>query len=100
MLVRKLIACLLILPLLSILNPAIINAFDEQKSKDIAIPESGLPYLTEPAISPDHAEIAFVSGGDIWVVPAKGGEAHLLISHPANESRPIYSPDGRKLAFI
>lgn len=57
-------------------------------------------YFTEPAISPDLSEIAFVSGGDIWTVPAAGGEAHLLVSNPANESRPLYSPDGRKLAFI
>lgn len=57
------------------------------------------PYFTEPAISPDRAELAFISGGDIWAVPAAGGEARLLLSHPANESRPLYSPDGRRLAF-
>src|SRR6478672_419776 len=58
------------------------------------------PYFTEPSLSPDRSEIAFVSGGDIWTVPSTGGEARLLVSHPANESRPLYSPDGRKLAFI
>jgi tricorn protease len=57
-------------------------------------------YLTEPAISPDRKEIAFVSGGDIWTVSASGGTAQLLVSHPANESRPLYSPDGKSLAFI
>src|ERR1041384_5145228 len=57
------------------------------------------PALSEPAISPDGREIAFVSGGDIWTVPADGGEARLLVAHPANESRPLYSPDGRYLAF-
>ncbi|MFN2578365.1 MAG: S41 family peptidase [Pyrinomonadaceae bacterium] len=56
-------------------------------------------YFTEPAISTDGSEIAFVSGGDIWTVAATGGDAHLLVSHPATESRPLYSPDGRKLAF-
>jgi tricorn protease len=58
------------------------------------------PYFTEPALSPDRKEIAFVSGGDIWTVPATGGVAALLVSHPANESRPLYSPDGKQLAFI
>jgi tricorn protease len=58
------------------------------------------PYFTDPSISPDRTEIAFVSGGDIWAVPASGGDARLLISHPANESRPMYSPDGRRLAFV
>jgi tricorn protease len=54
----------------------------------------------EPSISPDRSEIAFVSGGDIWTVPAAGGEAHLVVSHPASETRPLYSPDGKRLAFV
>jgi Tol biopolymer transport system component len=44
-------------------------------------------------------EIAFSSGGDIWTVPTTGGDARLLISHPAFETRPLYSPDGKYLAF-
>jgi len=59
-----------------------------------------LPYFTEPSVSPGRSEIAFVSGGDIWTAPVGGGEARLLVSHPANESRPIYSPDGKRLAFV
>jgi tricorn protease len=58
------------------------------------------PYYTDPAISPDRLEIAFVSGGDIWAVPAAGGEARLLVSNPSYESRPIYAPDGKRLAFV
>jgi len=62
--------------------------------------QTALPSLSDPAISPDGKEIAFVSGGDIWTVAAAGGEAHLLVTHPATESRPLYSPDGTKLAFV
>ncbi|MBK9155614.1 MAG: PD40 domain-containing protein [Chloracidobacterium sp.] len=62
--------------------------------------QTGSPYMTEPSLSPDRKEIAFVSGGDIWTVPADGGTAQLLVSHPATEGRPAYSPDGRYLAFI
>jgi len=58
-----------------------------------------LPSLAEPGISPDGSTIAFVSGGDIWEVPARGGDARLLVSHPATESRPLFAPDGRRLAF-
>ena len=58
------------------------------------------PSLAEPSPSPDRREIAFVSGGDIWTVPFGGGEARLLVSHPATESRPLWSPDGTRLAFV
>src|SRR5260370_32218065 len=50
--------------------------------------DASLPSFAEPSLSPDRSEIAFVSGGDIWTVPSTGGEARLLVSHPATESRP------------
>jgi Tol biopolymer transport system component/C-terminal processing protease CtpA/Prc len=58
------------------------------------------PYFTEPAIAPDRSEIVFASGGDIWTAPIGGGDARLLVSHPANESQPQFSPDGKTLAFV
>ena len=64
------------------------------------VAQNSVSYLTEPAISPDNSEIAFVSGGDIWTVPSKGGIAQILVSHNATEERPVYSPDGKKLAFV
>jgi len=61
---------------------------------------AGVPYLSQPALCPTRPEIAFVSGGDIWVVAQKGGEAHLLVSHVAEDTRPLYSLDGTRLAFV
>jgi Tol biopolymer transport system component/C-terminal processing protease CtpA/Prc len=58
------------------------------------------PAFADPGISPDGREIAFASGGDLWSVGAAGGEARLLVSHPATESRPHYSPRGDALAFV
>src|SRR5580765_2683632 len=43
---------------------------------------AGGPMMSEPSLSPDGKELVFVSGGDLWVAPARGGEAHLLVSHP------------------
>jgi tricorn protease len=57
------------------------------------------PYFYDASLSADGRELAFVSGGDIWTTTASGGEAHLLIAHPAMETRPMYSPDGKYLAF-
>ena len=58
------------------------------------------PALFEPSLSPDGKTVVFVSGGDIWSAPSSGGTAHLLVAHPATESRPLFSPDGKSLAFI
>jgi len=69
-------------------------------SVGVAHAQQARPYFSEPSLSPDRKEIAFVSGGDIWTVPATGGVSALLVSHPATESRPMYSPDGAKLAFV
>jgi tricorn protease len=60
---------------------------------------AALPSFAEPGISPDGSTIAFVCGGDIWEVAAAGGDARLLVSHGATESRPLYAPDGKRLAF-
>ena len=56
--------------------------------------------FAEPGISPDGAEIAFASGGDIWSVPSAGGDARLLVADAADDRRPLFSPDGKSLAFV
>lgn len=38
--------------------------------------------------------ITFAYGGDIWVVPKKGGLAQRLTSAKGEESFPRFSPDG------
>ena len=66
----------------------------------VATAQTAKPSLQTPALSPDGKEIAFASGGDIWTAPAAGGEARLLIANAADDTRPLYSPDGTRLAFI
>jgi tricorn protease len=52
-----------------------------------------------PAPSPDGSRIAFCHMGDIWVVDARGGRAQRLTVHEAYDSSPVWSPDGRLVAF-
>lgn len=73
-----------------------------------------------PAVSPDGKRLAFLaravgdssSGGsaggaeetagdgyDLWTMPAAGGEPRRLTRHPGDEGAPVWSPDGRFLAY-
>ncbi|MFT5596125.1 MAG: tricorn protease, partial [Flammeovirgaceae bacterium] len=56
-------------------------------------------WLRYPAISPDGSMIAFAYQGDIYTVSLAGGEAKRLTIHEAYESQPIWSPDGKYIAF-
>src|SRR5256885_647143 len=55
------------------------------------------PMLRLPAVSATH--IAFVYGGDIWVMPKSGGTAQRLTTARGEESFPHFSPDGATIAF-
>ncbi len=52
-----------------------------------------------PDISPDGNLVAFSYLGDIWVVESIGGIARPVTMHEAHDISPVFSPDGRYIAF-
>lgn len=56
-------------------------------------------WMRDIQISPDGTEIAFCYKGDIYKVPAKGGTATQLTTRESYECTPIWSPDGKQIAF-
>ena len=55
--------------------------------------------------SPDGRWIAYSRpdgefNNDVWIIPAAGGEAVNITRHPDEDSSPVWSADGRKLAFV
>jgi len=62
------------------------------------------------AFSPDGQEVCYTSNhdknpaastnNDLWIVPVGGGDAkNITAVNPASDSTPLYSPDGRYIAY-
>jgi len=56
-------------------------------------------WLRDIKISPDGSTVAFCYKGDIYTVPASGGQAARITATEAYESVPVWSPDGSKIAY-
>src|ERR1044072_1179473 len=56
-------------------------------------------WLRYPAISPDGQTLLFEYKGDIWSVPSAGGNAVPLTLSESYEFAPVWSHDGKSVAF-
>ncbi len=56
-------------------------------------------WMRYPNISPDGKQVAFSYKGDIFIVPANGGEARQITMHEAYDYTPVWSPDSKRIAF-
>lgn len=92
----------------------LVMSLDSGKIQDftpgnLSVPPFSLGGPEAYAFSPDSTEIAYVSNtdpdlststnSDIFTVPVAGGEPKRLTNNPAADEGPVYSPDGRYLAY-
>ena len=73
------------------------------------VPPFSLGGQDDYAISPDSNEVAFAmnsdpdqatsTNSDIYVVPLAGGDVKKITTGPGADNTPLYSPDGKFLAF-
>lgn len=50
-------------------------------------------------VSLNQSRIAFTYAGKIWLVPRTGGTAKRLTETANDETNPVFSPDGQRIAF-
>jgi tricorn protease len=62
-----------------------------------ALYADGRTLFRSPAVSSTH--IVFAYADDLWIVPRAGGEASRLTSGQGTEANPVFSPDGKTVAF-
>src|SRR5690242_5052289 len=65
---------------------------------------------TDPAWAPDGQLLAFTSSrerdrdlsplNDVWLVPSSGGRARRITRHRGQTATPVFSPDGRQIAYL
>lgn len=76
---------------------------------DHDVPPFSLGGPDDYAFSPDGSELCFArkdgrdeaisTNSDLWIVPVRGGEPRRLTTNPAADNSPLYSPDGRYIAY-
>jgi dipeptidyl aminopeptidase/acylaminoacyl peptidase len=77
---------------------------------DFDAPPFSLGGQDNYAFSPDGQEICYTSNhdkveatstnNDLWIVPVTGGPAkNITADNPASDSTPLYSPDGKYIAY-
>jgi len=94
--------------LVLLLAPVCLLADDKKKKWDVENPGGAQKEVSFTVnegtwmnldVSPDGKHIVFDLLGDIYIMPAKGGEAKVLRQGKAMEVQPRFSPDGKKICF-
>ncbi|WMW80928.1 S9 family peptidase [Undibacterium cyanobacteriorum] len=95
----------------SILQTGIAQAQTTQTTQRVMTPQDlwDIKRVDNPAISPDQKWIAFTlqtwsleknrAQTNIWIMDTQGRNARRLTTAEANDSAPIWSPDGHRIAF-
>src|SRR5205823_3740951 len=59
-----------------------------------------LTTATQVAFTADGLEVAFIAGGDLWVMDTELREPRRVTATAEEERSPLFAPDGESLLFV
>jgi len=86
------------------------GSFRDLTPGDDDAPPAALGGFPDYAFSPNGKEVCYVkntdpvvalsTNNDLFVVPVGGGEAKRITTNKGNDNNPVYSPDGKYIAYL
>ena len=64
-----------------------------------SVAQTNPQWIRYQSISPDGSTIVFTYKGDLYTVPAEGGEARQITFHEGHDYMPVWSKDSKTIAF-
>ncbi|MDP4258053.1 MAG: amidohydrolase family protein [Bacteroidota bacterium] len=57
-------------------------------------------YVRSANASPDGKHLVFTALSKIYVMDLPSGQSHILVDQPVSQFQPVYSPDGKWIAYV
>lgn len=76
-----------------------LQATQDHPAVEVAFPVEEGTWMSLD-VAPDGKRIIFDLLGDLYTVDVEGGDATALVTGSSFDTQPVFSPDGREIAFI
>lgn len=80
--------------------PVKLEITSEGDSESPRIERRTLAQASQVAFSRDGLEIAFIAGGDLWIMDTELREPRQVLATPEEERDPVFAPDGDSIWFV
>jgi len=79
-------------------QPMVLSVADDAQPDPVI--RRTVTQASQVAFTSDGLEVAFIAGGDLWVMDTELREPRQITRTPEDERDPVFSPDDKRLAFI
>ena len=81
-------------------TPVKIDLFRDDDRPTERLDRRSLTLATAAAFTSEGLDVAFIAGGDVWVMDTELREPKRVTKTPEEERSPVFSPDGQALYYV